>query len=205
MKITPENLAVEKYRLVEKLEHHELIPFVKNHLNKWSYVSITFYLINIAFLLLGILSIYFCFQEKSMGWDDIIFYYTFGFTVCFLLIPIHECIHILAYRALGATETSLDYNLKKLYFAALANNFVVNRREFAFVALLPFICITLSLLTLYFFVNTNWQLTILATLLLHTSMCSGDFGIVNYFITTKDPNIVTYDDTKNKISYFMTK
>jgi hypothetical protein len=36
----------------------------------------------------------------------------------------------------------------------------------------------------------------------HTAMCSGDFGLLNYFEFYKDKEIVTYDDVENKISYF---
>ena len=33
-------------------------------------------------------------------------------------------------------------------------------------------------------------------------MCSGDFGLLNYFEFNKEKQIVTYDDVENKISYF---
>ncbi|WP_035804739.1 DUF3267 domain-containing protein [Lunatimonas lonarensis] len=205
MKIRPEDLEAEGYTLIDKLDHSELIPFVKKNLNKWSYISIFFYSINLILLLAGILSIYISFTYKNAEIGDVVFHYCFGFTICFLLIPIHEYIHVLAYRYLGAKETSFDYNLKKFYFMALANNFVANRREFAFVALFPFTLISFFLFILYFYADNNWQITLLSTLFLHTAMCSGDFGLLNFFYINKNKNVVTYDDTTNKISFFYIK
>lgn len=51
-------------------------------------------------------------------------------------------------------------------------------------------------------VNADWNLTIIGVLLAHTAMCSGDFGLLNYFEFNKDKKVVTYDDIEHKISYF---
>ncbi|MBK7234060.1 MAG: DUF3267 domain-containing protein [Saprospiraceae bacterium] len=122
-----------------------------------------------------------------------------------LLIPLHEYIHVLAYKSQGATNTSYDVNLKKFYFMALADKFVANKREFKIAALAPFIVITTTLIILLFLANTNLKLTISAVLFAHTAMCSGDFGLLSYFEFNKEKQIVTYDDVENKISYFYGK
>lgn len=72
-------------------------------------------------------------------------------------------------------------NLKKFYFMALADKFVANKKEFEIVALSPFIFITIILSVLLFLVNSTWTLAIVAILLTHTAMCSGDFGLLSYF------------------------
>ncbi len=205
MDIRPEYLKTEGYTLIEKLEHDELIPFVKKNLKKVSYISIFFYSITLILLIVGALSIYNSVAFKNAQIGDVVFHYCFGFTISFLLIPIHEYIHVLAYKYVGANKTSLDYNLKKFYFMALADNFVANRREFTVVALSPFILISFVLFILYLYADNNWQITLLSTLFLHTAMCSGDFGILNFFYTNKNNNIVTYDDTINKVSFFYIK
>jgi len=205
MQIKPEDLTKAGYFLYEKLEHDELIPFVRKSLHKWSLISIFFYGVNLGLLVLVVVYAWIAITKHDIAIGDLIFYYSFGFTVCLILIPIHEFIHVMAYKWLGAKETSLDYNLKKFSFMALANNFVANRKEFTMVALMPFTLISCFLILLLFFVDHYWQLTILSTLLLHSAMCSGDFGIVNFFHIHKSKHMVTYDDTLNKVSFFFIK
>lgn len=121
------------------------------------------------------------------------------------MIPIHEYIHVLAYKSQGAQHTSYDVNWKKFYFMALAHQFVADRTEFSIVALAPFVVITITLSLALFWANGLWHFTILGTLTMHTAACSGDFGILSYFYFHKDHDIVTYDDIENKISYFYGK
>ncbi len=85
---------------------------------------------------------------------------------------------------------------------ALADQFVANKKEFEIVALAPFTVITSVLALLFFFVSPIWTLTIVGTLLAHTAMCSGDFGLLSFFEFHKDKLTVTFDDIENKISYF---
>lgn len=45
----------------------------------------------------------------------------------------------------------------------------------------------------------------MATLLAHTTMCSGDFGLLSYFDYHRDKDIVTYDEVESNISYFYSR
>jgi hypothetical protein len=105
----------------------------------------------------------------------------------------------------GAANTSYDANFKKFYFMALANKFVANKREFQIVALAPFLVVSTILITCIFLINENWKLSIMATLLAHTTMCSGDFGLLSYFDYHRDKDIVTYDEVESNISYFYSR
>jgi hypothetical protein len=112
---------------------------------------------------------------------------------------------VLAYKSQGALHTSYDANLKKFYFLAVADKFVANKREFRIVALAPIVVISAVLLILTFFTGPLWTLTVLGALLVHTAFCSGDFGLLSYFDFHKDKDIVTYDDRKERVSYFYGK
>ncbi len=85
---------------------------------------------------------------------------------------------------------------------ALADKFVANKREFQFVALAPFLIISSILIGFIFIADQNWTLTCVATLLAHTAMCSGDFGLLSYFDYHQDKEVVTYGEVDNNISYF---
>jgi hypothetical protein len=202
MKIRPEELIEKGFVQLDKLEHKELIPFIKIYIKKLTKYSIIYNVSN--FIIFGLTAFLFMsgFKHPDFDFGNRLMHFSYGLAIAFLLIPLHEYIHVLAYKSQGATNTSYDVNIKKFYFMALADKFVANKKEFEIVALAPFVIITVILTILFFIVNPNWTLTIIGVLLTHTAMCSGDFGLLSYFEFNKDKQVVTYDDIENKISYF---
>jgi hypothetical protein len=132
-------------------------------------------------------------------------HFCYGLALALALLPLHEYIHVLAYKSQGATNTSYAANLKKFYFMALADKFVANRKEFTIVALAPFVCISLLLLALMFILPSAFQIMAAAALLMHTAMCSGDFGLLSFFDYHHNQDIVTYDDVESGVSFFYGK
>ena len=202
MKIRPDQLSENSYILLDKLGHKELVPFIRTYMKKRTKYSVFYYLSNL--IVLGLAGYFFVDGYNLPGYNlgDRFTHFSYGLAIAFLLLPLHEYIHILAYKSQGATNTSYDANLKKFYFMALADKFVANKKEFEIVALAPFTIITTVLTVLLFLVNPDWTLTIIGALLTHTAMCSGDFGLLSFFEFHKDKETVTYDDVENKISYF---
>ncbi len=121
------------------------------------------------------------FNSVEYRFSNRITHFSYGILIALALLPIHEYVHVLAYKSQGAQNTSYDANLKKFYFMALADKFVANKKEFEVVALAPFLTISITLLLVSFFVNSNWVLTTISALFAHTAMCSGDFGLLSYF------------------------
>ena len=202
MKIRPDELADNEYVQLDVLRHEELVPFIQTYMKKLTKYSIIYYISNIlVFGLVGYLFIQ-NFNLPDYSFGERFTHFSYGLAIAFVLLPLHEYIHVLAYKSQGATNTSYDANLKKFYFMALADKFVASKREFEVVALAPFIIITTTLTILLFVVSSAWTLTVASILLAHTAMCSGDFGLLSYFEFNKDKNPVTYDDIENKISYF---
>lgn len=205
MKIRPEELTDNGYVLLDQLGHKELVPFIQTYIKKRTIYSVFYYLSN--FVVFGLVG-YFLVKDYNLpnfSFGDRFTHFSYGLAIAIALLPLHEYIHVLAYKSQGASKTSYDANLKKFYFMALADKFVANKKEFEVVALAPFILITTVLIILLFFVNANWSLTISSVLLAHTAMCSGDFGLLSYFEFNKEKQTVTYDDVENKISYFYGK
>ncbi len=202
MDIKPDGLDAKGFILLDELDHNEIAPFIRKYLNKFSKTSILYYGLNLMLFVIPCIIFIMDIQKPSTIIFDWGYHYFIGFTIAFLLIPLHEYIHVLAYKSQGANNTSYDMNLSKFYFMALADNFVANSKEFMIVALAPFITISCILLLCLPFVSHDLVLTILGTLFAHTAMCSGDFGLVAYFEFHKNKKMVTYDDTKNKKSYF---
>ena len=205
MKLKPGELKENNYRLLDSMDHSELIPFVKTYLNKRTFASTIYYLsiiISVAVLLFYSMKIH---VTNHTPVSKEIACLLIGVPATFLLIPLHEFIHIIAYKLQGATETSYDYNLKKFYFLAVADKFVANKKEFRIVALAPFVIITAALMISLFFVGPLAKIIMLTTLTIHTTFCSGDFALLSYFEFNNDKEVITYDDKNNKISYFYMK
>jgi len=205
MKIKSGELEDKGYVLLDKLEHKELIPFIKKYIKKRTKFSFFYYFSN--FLVFGFTG-YLLMKGFGNPEFDIAARFThfcYGLAIAFVLIPLHEYIHVIAYKSQGAKNTSYKANFKKLYFMALADKFVADKKEFLIVALAPFIVINSVLIVLIFAVNSDWKLTICGIMLTHTAMCTGDFGLMSYFEVNKDRQVVTYDDVENKISYFWGK
>ncbi len=202
MKIRPEELAENGYELLDQLRHQELVPFIGTYMKKRTKYSVLYYLSN--FLVFGLVGYFFVqgYNLPNYSLVERFTHFSYGLAIAFALVPLHEYIHVLAYKSQGATHTSYDANLKKFYFMALADQFVANKKEFEVVALAPFIVITTTLLILLGVVNTEWRLTISTVLLAHSAMCSGDFGLLSYFEFNKEKQPVTYDDVEHHISYF---
>lgn len=205
MNLKPEDLKANGYTMLEKLDHMELIPFVRIYLKKWTRFSALYVISNfLSFAGAG----YFLVKYSQAGYftiGDGAVNLSFGFAFAFLLLPVHEYIHVWAYKSQGAQHTSFDANLKKFYFLAVADHFVASRKEFQIVALAPFVVITSVLLVLFFFTGPLWTMTVLGVFLTHTAFCSGDFGLLSYFEVHKGQEVVTYDDRANKVSYFYGK
>ncbi|MBK7811587.1 MAG: DUF3267 domain-containing protein [Saprospiraceae bacterium] len=205
MQLKPDELIQNHYVLLDNLGHKELVPFIRTYLKKRTKYTFIYYLSNLILIfLVGYLFLKgFNSPEYKLG--SRFTYFSYGLAIAFALIPLHEFIHVLAYKSQGAKNTSYDVHLKKLYFMALADKFVINKKEFEIVALAPFVSISTVLIILYFVVPSNWNITIMGVLLAHTAMCSGDFGLLSYFEFNKEKNVVSYDDVENKISYFYAK
>ncbi|SEG20937.1 Putative zincin peptidase [Halpernia humi] len=202
MKIKPEELTQKGYVQLDSLGHKELVPFIQTYMKKKTKFALFYYVSN--FIIFALAGYFFIegYNLPSYKFGDRFSYFSLGLAIAFALVPLHEFIHVLAYKSQGATKTSYDANLRKFYFMALADKFVANKKEFQVVALAPFMVITSALIVLLFLVNSNWIITIVGILLAHTAMCSGDFGLLSYFEFNKEKQVVTYDDVENKISYF---
>lgn len=205
MNLLSTELEQQGYVVIEKLGHDDIIPFVKKYLRKKTLSAMLYYAANVL-IALGIVAKFFIdFTTPGFTIGQAANHISYGLAIAFGLVPLHEYIHVLAYKSQGAKNTSYDANLKKFYFMAMADQFVANRKEFRVVALAPFVVISGILLLVLPFSGQLWSYAILGTLLTHTAFTSGDFGLLSFFDFYKNRNIVSYDDKAGRISYFLEK
>ena len=206
MELKPRDLENEGYELLSTLDHDELIPFLKESFQKKSTVISWFNFWNIFLLILiGLLFFLDYYQSEDFKWAIRFLYLSWGVLLSFLLIPLHEFLHALAYKYVGAKKTSYDANWKKFYFMAMADQFVANYREFKIVALTPLVVISLGLLILIILPFGLWKFAFASILITHSLFSSGDIALLNYFETHKKDGLVTYDDKGGRMTYFYTK
>jgi len=191
------SLKEQGFQCDESLDHEELIPFVREYLFKKNNVTLGYLFINVFFLFILIVS--FINSTQAFLW------LAAGLVGTFLLVPVHEFLHGIAYWACGAKKVSYKANWKKLYFMAVADKFITKRVAFFIIALTPFTFISISLMILAFYIAPDFKVMWLTTLFIHATMCAGDFGLMSYFEENRDREVVTFDDDENGMSYFYSR
>jgi len=120
MKLSPEELTENGYILLDQLGHQELVPFIQTYMKKRTKFSVIYYICNlIIFGLTGYLLVL-DFNSETYSFAAKFTGFSYGLALAFLLLPLHEYIHVIAYKINGAANTSYDANLRKFYFMALA-------------------------------------------------------------------------------------
>jgi len=190
------------YSLNYTLEHRDLIPFVTTYIRKKNFISYTFILLNVLFLFSFLVTSFYYIYIESVTAVGVILWLLIGFTATIPLIPLHEWLHALAYKICGAREISIDAHWRKFYITATANRFVMNRKQFFFVALLPFVTITSAGIWLFFTSSPQMQIMISSAITIHSTMCIGDFALMSYFAELKGKDVLTYDEKESGQSYF---
>ncbi|RPD38633.1 DUF3267 domain-containing protein [Chitinophaga barathri] len=121
-----------------------------------------------------------------------------------LLVPLHELIHGWMFRWYGAKDVRYGVIWKKLMFYAVAHGFAVNYRQFRYIALAPFVVISLLLIAAFLLVTAPWKALILGVMVFHAMCCAGDFGLCAYFYQVRHRQPLSFDDADGDVTYFYT-
>ncbi|RLD35672.1 MAG: hypothetical protein DRI73_02155 [Bacteroidetes bacterium] len=172
-------------------------------MKKWNMASLTFYMLNFIFLLALIYQAYLLLNSNHITWAFFGLSLLFGFLVLpVLLIPVHELIHILAYKVLGAKKIKFGADLSQFIFYVTADRFVTGFRELIFIALLPFFMLSGLLLSLFFVFDAWISFSFLCALFAHGTMCIGDFAMLSFFLENEPSDLLTFDNVDEKKAYF---
>ena len=196
-----EIIGNQNFLLLHKLHYDSIIAFVFMNIKKKNLASVTYFLsLSFLFICLIILSVrgFTAFQISFLEYLTAFFYgFFFG---SFIVIPFHEFFHALAYRIIGA-RPRFGMDLKQLIFYITADKFVVNRKEFHWIALAPFIIINAFVASVFMFLNINQQIIALYFLFFHNLMCIGDFAMLSFYYQHSDKKLYSFDIIEEKTSY----
>jgi hypothetical protein len=190
-----------KYRQIAAISYHDLIPFILEQLRKRSALMVSYWSICIFLLLIALrIRIYI---HGYFPLNEILVHSLLGsILIPLLIIPFHESLHILPYWLSGARRIRVGMDLKQFLFYVTAHRYVASPAQFKVVAYVPFIVISLAATLLIILIPGLWKWSISLFLFVHTTMCAGDFALLNFYHLKRDKKIYTWDDADQKMAYF---
>lgn len=202
---TIQELQNEKqFELIAELNHQQIKEFVLQQLSDGGKIVRAFMIYQVIMILVGIFfftrSIVLAFQEFIQP----LHYSLAALVFCFsLLIIIHELLHGAALKLIGAKQISFGGYFKKFIFYAEADQFVINRKQFAFIALTPLVFIKIiTLIGIVFFLPSPLFYFFIFVMCAHSLFCAGDIGLLSIFYKYSDSEIYTFDVKAEKTSYY---
>jgi len=193
-----------EYELIAQLNHQQIKEFVTTQLTGKSKIIKGYMIYQVLMILIGM----FFFTRSivlAFKGDSVPFYYSMAaLFFCFsVLIIIHELLHGIALKISGAPSISFGGYLKKFIFYAEADQFVINRRQFTFIALTPLFAIKLiTLIGIFFLFGQPVFYFLIFVMSAHSLFCAGDIGLLSVFYKFKNTEIFTFDLKAEKTSYF---
>lgn len=195
------------YSLLLLLPHDDILPFVERQFKSKTLTIRCYLALNILLVLstlaIAILDIW----QGFLGFWTVLKYFGIGSLLVFtILIPVHEGLHGLAYKIVGAPKISFGVNWRMFYFYAVADRFISDRKSFKFIALTPFICISLFAIIAIIFGSIAVKWVSIGVLVFHATACAGDFAMLSFYEEYQDAEeLLTYDDVSQRQSYFYLK
>ena len=208
MKPTIETLNdPEKFALIASVEHGRIKEFVIEQIISDKKL-IPVYMVYQTILFLSGLFFFTRALVLAVKGTAIYLWITLGtilFSFTFLVI-LHEFLHGLALKLTGAPRVRYGSVLHKFIFYAEADQFVLGRIPFLFVAFVPLIIIqiiTISGVIFWFSHPLVYFFLILMTF--HSFFCSGDVALAALFLRFPGREVFTYDSKAEKTSYYFVK
>jgi hypothetical protein len=207
MKLTPGNIKSDPgFVFLDALHYDDIVEFASKYIRKRTRSMTFFYISLLGMLLLVIGALAFGMIHHNRAFGGIMKQYLYGLIISFsVIIPIHEIIHGLIYFLLGARKIRFGAEFRQFAFYAVADEFVTTKKGFYLLASSPFLLITLLNLAGFIMVPGVASYTYISIIFFHATMCVGDFALMSYYDTHRDKDIYSFDDVKNKISYFYYK
>jgi hypothetical protein len=187
----------DHYRLVGELEMNNPHPFFNEHAKGSWLVTAFFVLLAGGLGLMISMNFIQAWKQPGMLWQVA----TAIALVFVVLLPIHEGIHALAYKSLGAKNVQFSFTWRKLAVYTCAPRFVIRLKEIIPLAIAPFLVITLVLSAL-FYLSPCLRPLFLWSLWIHSAFCGGDIILIAYAIRNQKKDLYNYDDLEAGKSYF---
>ncbi len=197
----------EEYEQVAELSHPQIKDFVKGQVTDESRLIRSFMIYQALMILLGLFFLIRSFFIAAAGNSRPLIYVIAAVAFCFsFLIIIHELLHAAGLKLTGARHIRIGGIAKKFIFYAEADRHVMNRKQFAFVALVPLIIVKLaSLAGIIYWINTPAIYFPVMVMSIHSLFCAGDIIMLSIFYRFPGYELFTFDIREERKSYFYKK
>jgi len=202
MALTVEELSDEsRFRHLCTISYADIVSFVLDYIRRKTIVTLLFWSVCLIFLGLAITV-----RINIAGYFELrkIFLHTLLGLIFFplLIIPLHELLHVIPFFFSGARNIRVGMDLRQYIFYVTAHRYVASPGQFRIVALTSFLIVSLISLPLVLYLPGLWKWSISLFLFVHTTMCAGDFAMLNFYHINKHRKIYTWDDADLKEAYF---
>ena len=190
-----------KFRKILTISYNDLISFIFDNIKEKTVLTLFFWSACIVFLFTALIvriNIAGLFSSS-----DIILHSVMGLIIFPLVcIPVHELLHIIPYYLSGARNIRAGMDLKQFLFYVTAHRYVASPLQFRIVAITPFLIISLICIFLILALPGLWKWSLSVFLFAHTTMCAGDFALLNFYRLNRNKKIYTWDDADKREAYF---
>ena len=202
MRISADDMLDQaRFRHILTISYDEIVPFVLDYIRRRTNLTMFFW--SICLIFFGIAMTIRIDIGSYFGFRIIITHTILGLLVFpVVIIPIHEVLHIIPYFFGGARNIRIGMNLSQYMFYVTAHRHVASKFQFKIVALVPFILISLASFLLVLCLPGLWKWSFSLFLFVHTTMCAGDFALLNFYHINRSRKIYTWDDADLKEAYF---
>lgn len=194
---------MENYTLLKEVPHKEFRAFAQDQINQDGFYQKLYYSTIIISSILFFASLGYSFTLFLL--ENNIYYVSqmlIGLIISFsLLIIIHELLHGLAYKWMGADQVYYGGSFSSFLFYAACDQEVFSGKQYRFIALFPFLTILIIGVAVVL-IDINYFQLILTILFAHTIFCGGDFAVANFMNNNNADKIITYDSKEKELTYF---
>lgn len=194
----------ERFELIAAVSHSRIKDFVLRQVMDDRKI-VPYYMVYQTILFLG--AMFFLTRSVVLalkGDSNFLFVTLAGilFSLTFLVV-IHEMLHGIVLKLAGAPRIRYGMVPGKFIFYAEADQFVLGKKPFAFVALAPLVIIqVLTILGIALWYNQALVYFPLMVMCIHSFFCAGDIALLALFLRFPGREVYTFDSRAEKTSYY---
>jgi len=181
---------------IAEVKDEDLSRLIGVEIVKFSWTNILYYVSCLSTIFL--LGVHVLDQSIDSG---LLFQVIVGILLGLLIVPLHEFLHGSYFNLLGCESVDYDFNWKKGEFSASVHHFLMKQKEYIFLLLFPFLIVWMDATILYL-IFSGFRVLILTTLLMHISICAGDFALVNFVRNLDSESLKIYYDREKRKTFF---
>lgn len=194
----------EQFELIAELNHKLIKEFVLHQISEGGWLVKSYMIYQVLMLTLGAFlitrTVIFAFHQNWFPLYFLLASLLFSFSV---LIVLHELLHGVAIKFTGAKKVNYGAYFRKFIFYAEADQHVLNKKQFALIALAPLVIVkVITLLGVLFFFHHPVVYSFTFIMCAHSLFCAGDIGLLSIFYRNNTSEIFTYDVKEKKKSYY---